>query len=699
MLTRRLLILTPIVLLLLLFQSVLWIPGYQSISDDQSDAESVSSAAGARRAGFVEASIGDASILNPILNADTASSRIVDLVFDGLLTLDEDLKIQPKMATGYTVNEWVYLAVPGDEIDSYETRLRQAVESTPGLTELVNDISQTEPTTRQLSLSQEEGDPLPIELKIAKRIKLELAEVTPDLEAKLKDADLWQPAATSDYLDWTSVAQGAGGANGDELRDAELKLIEGAAPVIEHNPVIDFSLRTDVQFHDGHPFDAGDVKFTYESIMDAANLSPRTSDFEPIRDVVVIDDASVRVVYKRLFSPAVLAWTMPILPEHLLNDEQMAQAQLAAGRQDDESFAMRDVAFNRNPVGTGPYRFVSWSADDFIRLEANVDYYASSPELRNYTYRVLPDNLVQELEFNAGAIDLYKPQPYQVERFAEDDRFNTVSMPGSGYSYIAYNLRRPVFSDVRVRTALSMAINIDEIVRYVLFGEGEQTSGPYPMNTPWYNQEVSPISYDPDGAVALLEEAGWKKNADGIMEKNGEELRFTLITNQGNAARDAILSIAQDAWRRIGVICETQVFEWAVFLQDFVNKGDYDALVLGWSMGSDPDLYQLWHSSQTDYGELNFTGYNNAEVDQLIEQIRENYNHDEQIALTHRLHEIIANDQPYTFLFAARATQVLNKSLRIRESDGGMRNIEAVPSGRIYQYFDRWTRPALTPGS
>ncbi len=701
MLTRWLLILTPLLVLLILFQSVLWIPGYKTLTNTETGDAAQSSVITGRRASFVEASIADASILNPILYADTASGRIIDLVFDGLLKLDENLKIQPQLATSYELGEWIYLAVNANEIDQYQQRLRQAIADDGELSEWVRQVSITEPASLVLTLSPEEGDPVAVSVQVAPRVKVELDRVTPDLQARLSALQLWQPAATQDYLQWSidDVADAEPALDPAQLEEQALQLVQDAVPAIEHNPIIDFSLRTDVRFHDGHAFDAGDVRFTWQAIMDPANLSPRTSDFEPVKDVEVVDDANVRIIYKRLFSPAVLAWTMPILPEHLLNDEQIEQAREQAGTAQGDPFGMRDVAFNRNPVGVGPYRFESWQSDDSILLRVNDDYYESSPELTRYAYRILPDALVQELELSAGAIDVFAAQPYQVERFVDDERFNTVSMPGNGYSYIAYNLRRPVFSDVRVRKALSTAINIDEILRYVLFGQGEQSTGPYPMNTPWYDAQIKPIVYDPDAAVALLNEAGWQKNADGWMEKDGKELAFTLITNQGNATREAILSIAQDAWRRIGVRCDTQVFEWAVFLQDFVNKGEYDALILGWNMGPDPDLYQLWHSSQTDYAELNFTGYKNDRVDELIELIRQEYDFEQQLAMTHELHAIIAEDHPYTFLFAPRATRVLNKSLGIRTPDGGVKPIEPVPSGAIYQHFDRWTRASMSPDS
>ncbi len=133
-------------------------------------------------------------------------------------------------------------------------------------------------------------------------------------------------------------------------------------------------------------------------------------------------------------------------------------------------------------------------------------------------------------------------------------------------------------------------------------------------------------------------------------------LSLHLITNNGNPIRKNLMTIAQNAWKKIGVKVNTQVFEWAVFLNDFVNTGDFDAVVLGWSMGIDPDLYQIWHSSQAGPQQLNFVGYKNPRADELIVRIRQEYNRDRQEELTHELHRLIHEDQPYTFLYAPLST-------------------------------------------
>jgi ABC-type transport system substrate-binding protein len=269
------------------------------------------------------------------------------------------------------------------------------------------------------------------------------------------------------------------------------------------------------------------------------------------------------------------------------------------------------------------------------------------------------------------------------------------------YTYIGYNMRRPPFDDVRVRRALGMAIDVDKIIRYVLYGQGERITGPFPKQTDFYDHEVKPLPYDPAGAQQLLAEAGWKRNKDGWLEKDGKRLQFTLITNQGNDIRKAILSIVQDAWRKIGVDVRTDVLEWAVFIKERVDKRDFDALVLGWSMGIDPDLYQIWHSSQTGPFQLNFCGFRNEQADDLIVRIRQEYERKKQIALCHELHRIIAADQPYTFLYAGKWTALLDKRIVIVERDrsGTVRygKIRPTKTGNYTFFFNKWIKLPEVP--
>jgi ABC-type transport system substrate-binding protein len=180
------------------------------------------------------------------------------------------------------------------------------------------------------------------------------------------------------------------------------------------------------------------------------------------------------------------------------------------------------------------------------------------------------------------------------------------------------------------------------------------------------------------------------------LEKDGKRLQFTLITNNGNPLRKSILAIAQDAWRQIGIDVRTDLLEWAVFIQERVNKGDFDALILGWSMGIEPDLYQIWHSSQTNPHQLNFVGFKDQEADDLIIKIRQEYDHEKQVAYCHRLHEIIAQAQPYTFLYVGKWTAILDKRIVIMEKDPVgqpvYKKILPTKTGNYTFYFNKWIK-------
>jgi ABC-type transport system substrate-binding protein len=362
---------------------------------------------------------------------------------------------------------------------------------------------------------------------------------------------------------------------------------------------------------------------------------------------------------------------------------------------------MRQSAFNRHPIGCGPFVFREWKSDQFIILDRFERYWEGPPNYKKYALRVIPDLLTQEMEFYAGTIDSYGVQPHQVKRLKDDPRFQSFSGLSFGYTYIGYNMRRPPFDDLRVRRALSMAIDVNKIIKFVLYNQGERITGPFVEQTDYYDHNIKPVPYDPQGALKLLAEAGWKPNAEGWLERNGQRLQFTLITNSGNDIRKAILAIAQDAWKQIGIDVRTDLLEWSVFIQERVNKLDFDALVLGWSMGIEPDLYQIWHSSQTGPHQLNFVGFKNQAADALIIKIRQEYNHAKQVQYCHQLHKIIAYEQPYTFLYVGRWTAILDKRIVIREVDESgnvvYKKITPTKTGSYTFYFNKWIKLAHVP--
>jgi ABC-type transport system substrate-binding protein len=706
MTVRRLLIFAPIVVIFILIQSYFWEPNYGEQTRGNPK----------RLHEFITGSIGDATILNPILSADSSSSQIESLVFDSLIDRDKELRFRGRLATSWEINEEAYFYVnpsatlpgvgpaTGQELVDLITRAKSDHRiSGPGLRsslEHITKISLIPPRdhviTRKETASTGRGEKtfeLKIRVKAPERIKLSLDQVEPDLFKNLGallGEGYFESFKADRYLH-----------TGPQVTEEQLaRLASEILPATESNPVLLFHLRPGVKFQDGHGFDANDVKFTYDSVMDPRNISPRISDYEPVKAVEVIDPLTVRIVYKRLYSFALGTWQMSILPEHLLNREALRKEAIALGK-NPETFTMRQSSFNRHPVGCGPFKFEKWKSDQYLLLDRFLGYWEGPPNYKRYAYRIIPDVLTQEMEFYAGTLDSYDVQPYQVKRLKEDPRFQSFSGLSFGYTYIGYNMRRKPFDDVRVRTALGMAIDVSQIIKYVLYGQGERITGPFVEQTDYYDHKIPPLPYDPQGAMKLLEEAGWKKNGKGWFEKDGKPLQFTLITNSGNDIRKAILAIAQDAWKQIGIDVSTDILEWSVFLQQRIEKQDFDAVVLGWQMGIEPDLYQVWYSSQTHPYELNFVGFKNKEADDLIIKIRKTYNHEKQVEYCHELHAIIAREQPYTFLYVGKWTAVLDKRIVIQEvnaeGEAVYKKITPTKTGSYTYYFNRWVKLPQEP--
>ncbi len=677
---KRLLILIPLLICTILCASYFWVPTYEEQTRGNPR----------RLEEFITPSIGDASILNPILSADSASAEIESKVFEGLIDRDEHLHFRGRLARKWKIYEEAYLYVNKRCISSVNhliARIRshigevESAEIIPGRDRMV---------THKVGKSF-----LKFRVDFPPRIKFVLKKVDPrffDKVEKIVGRAYFSTFSAVEYV--RTVPRGI------LSRESLKKIASGLLPLTEHNPVIIFFLRKGVVFHDGYPFTARDVKFTYEAIMDPRNLSPRISDFEPVKDVKILNKYTVKVVYKRLYSPALSSWSIGILPEHLLNSRVLKKEAIRRGM-DPSKFTIRDSLFNRHPIGCGPFKFKKWVSDQYIILTRFNRYWEGPPNYREYIFRIIPDKLTQEMEFYAGTLDMYSPEPHQVRRFKRDERFQFFSGPSFGYTYIGYNMRRFPFKDRRVRLALSMAIDVDKIIKYVLYGQGERITGPFVKQTDYYDRNVKPIPYDPEGALKLLREAGWHRDKEGWLEKDGRRLQFTLITNAGNEIRKAILAIVQDEWKKIGVDVSTDVLEWSVFIQERINKLDFDAVILGWMMSIEPDLYQIWHSSQTHPYQLNFVGFKNKRADILIEKIRKEYNHKKQVEYCHMLHRLIAYECPYTFLFVRKWTVVLDKRIVIMEHQKGGRivykKITPTPTGDFSYYFNKWIKLPEAP--
>jgi len=671
---------------------------------------------------YVFGSIGEPDTLNPILSTTASASDVESRVFNGLIRFNEHLELEGELAHSWDVAQTSHLYFAGEadaraalaKLEAHRAdwpalKLEQATAAGPS----VRLRFKTAGTGYRERLFAWLGEPPPqpvtlltVKLDTTKRFadgrKVTSAEAIRRIRQRLAPKPglaerviyYWSPGSST-YLEMPVF--GSAGPIVSEvhaLLRAENKenALGACAPSrpfpARDEPEITFKIRKNVRWHDGKPFTASDVLFTYQSLMSDAVASPRRSSYEDVRKVEMPGPFTARVTYKRPYSPALLSWSMGMLPAHILEGK------------DTRWWAEH---FNRAPVGTGPYIFESWKTNEVITLRKNPNYWEGAPHLDRVVIRFIPDILGLRLSFETQEIDVLGVQPHALGTMLKNPGYEVFSDLDKSYVYVGWNLERALFQDRRVRYALAHAVNVPAIIKYVLYGQGVQSRGVFHPNYFWAKNDLELLKYDPERAKELLAEAGWKDtNGEGYLLKDGRHFEFTLITNQGNEIRKDVATLVQGDLRKVGIKVKVEIYEWAVFIKKKIDVREFDACVLGWTSPANFDQYQLWHSSQAQPGALNFVSYKNPKVDRLIELARSEFDPALIRKYCHEIQQIIYTDQPYLFLYVPRATTALHQGrFRVRRPDGSggwieepIRNTKAG----IGVYNTWWYRPEHAQG-
>jgi peptide/nickel transport system substrate-binding protein len=462
--------------------------------------------------------------------------------------------------------------------------------------------------------------------------------------------------------------------NGLVKHDTDLSVIGDLAEswdISTDGLTITFHLRKGVRWTDGVEFTADDVKFGFDTIIDKKTPTAYAEDFLQVKKAEVLDPFTFRVTYEKPFAPALTSWGgLVILPKHLLEGKDITKTD-----------------FGRDPVGLGQYKLTKWVTGQELVLDSNHDYFEGRPYIDRFIYRIIPDLATMFLELQTGGVDKMGLTPIQYTKQTENDffrnNFQKFRYPQFVYTYMGFNLKHPFFKDKRVRQAIAYAIDKSEIVDVILFGLGSPATGPYVPNTWPYNPNVKEYKYDPEKAKLLLKEAGWEPNSKGIMEKDGRPFEFTIRTNMGNTLRMNTATIIQWRLAKVGIKVKIEAIEWSTFVNEFIDKRRFEAVILGWSIGLDPDQYDIWYSGKTKEKEFNFVGYSNPEVDMLLEKGRRTYDISERKKAYGRIQEILADELPYIFLYVPDATQIVH---------GRFKGIKPSPIGIEYN-FPKWYVP------
>ncbi|MEW6674420.1 MAG: peptide-binding protein [Nitrospirota bacterium] len=463
--------------------------------------------------------------------------------------------------------------------------------------------------------------------------------------------------------------------NGLVKYDTDLSVIGDLAEswdISKDGLVITFHLRKGVRWTDGAPFTADDVMFGYKTIIDPKTPTAYKEDYLQVKKAEVLDRYTFRVTYEKPFAPALTTWgNLTVLPKHLIEDKDITKSELG-----------------RSPIGMGPYKFVKWTPGQEVVLESNKDYFEGRPYIDRYVYRIIPDLATMFLELQAGGIDWMGLTPVQYTKQTDTPffkrNFQKFRYPVFAYTYMGFNLKHPLFKDKVVRQAIAHAIDKREIIDVVLFGLGNPGTGPYVPNTWPYNPDVKKYEYNPEKAKTMLREAGWKDtDGDGILDRERRPFEFTILTNMGNQLRLKTATIIQWRLSMVGIKVNIRSLEWSTFINEFIDKRRFEAVILGWGIGLDPDQYDIWHSSKTGTKEFNFISYNNPEVDALLEKGRRTFDIKERKKAYFKIQEILADELPYIFLYVPDALPILHARFK---------NVKPTPIGISYN-LPKWYVP------
>jgi peptide/nickel transport system substrate-binding protein len=472
-----------------------------------------------------------------------------------------------------------------------------------------------------------------------------------------------------------------------------------------------FTIRRDAHFQDGKPLTGQDVLFSLKAIKNPwVNAPFRRVYFQSLVQAELLDDFTIRLVAKEpYFRNEVILGGFEILPRHYYDPEGLldpidvqtleAMGGATSGTVDAtlteraQQFAERfNKNFSRNPMGSGAYKFAGWKTGQEVLLERDPNYWGSGkagmdqPYLDRHVLRVFNNTDAALVALKAGDLDAMPLQPIQHLRQTGGARFENQFAKhlyfAPSYTWIGWNNAHPLFSDPRVRQAMTYLTNRQQMVKTILFDLGQVVDGPVYLFRPEYDKTLFSHPYDPKKALQLLGEAGWRdSDGDGIVDKviDGQKtpFRFEIKFNSGNDIRKSVALTLQDELKKHGIDASVRQLDWTIFL-DEVRNHKFDAVILGWAMPIDePDDYQVWHSSQAANKGSNVISFSHPRVDALLEENRRTFDAQKRIEIYREFQQILNTEQPYTFLFIQKAILAVDKRFQnITLYPGGPRALE-----------------------
>jgi peptide/nickel transport system substrate-binding protein len=540
---------------------------------------------------------------------------------------------------------------------------------------------------------------VPVEVEVEKPVEVEvLITPTPEpipqggfmVESTFADANILNPILSSDSSSsdiHTKLFLGL--LTLDEFSGEVIGELADSWTVSEDGLTYTFALRKDVEWTDGTPVTANDIKFTYDAINSELVDTPRKSNIELVQEFRVIDDYTLEIEFHTLDCTALQNFTLGILPAHMYAE--------------DFSDIMENALNEEPTVTNGPFKFSEWVRDDHVTLVSNETYYLGAPNVAGWIYRIFADTSAELAAFLAGEIDLFSVGPQYVSviegEIAKGSPFSMKKFFTDGYTYVGFNMAdpgnpeigwvdededeefdegeapnleqtpHPILSDVLVRRAIAYTLDYTNIINKVAFGQGAPMVANVLPSIGWaYAADLEPYALDTEMAAALLDEAGWTREGDeGVRTKDGNPLALKIMTNAGNETRENIAAIMKDNLDALGFDITLDILEWGTVVGNLLGQ-QFDMVIIGWiGMGSDPEDAVFWAYRYDDPGGgFNFVSYYNEEVDKLLFEAKSlpGCSTEERGAKYKRIQEIIHEDAPYAFFYNPLGNTIWNTRLQ-----------------------------------
>jgi len=439
-------------------------------------------------------------------------------------------------------------------------------------------------------------------------------------------------------------------------------------PTIKGREVL-FKLKEGVRWHDGTPFTAEDVKFSY---MLYQNPDTFTEPFNHkvasrIEQCIVIDDFTVKFVLKEARKNPYGIFSLKIIPKHAIGKPVLRPGH----------------PFTKNPIGTGPYKFVK-QKENSVWMAVNEDYHNQRAYIDEAVMEYVPDQrmMLSLLLSDSGLDAVIELRPKDIVVVESTGKFNLLEYNSMSFNYIGYNLKNPILGIKKIRYAIALGIDRQEILAVPYLNKGQLVSGPFPPNSIYNNPDIDPQMppFMPDKAAELLAEVGCvDSNGDGVLELDGQPLEFEMIVRVEDNDVPAALAI-QDYLKQIGVKINLKHMATETIKSVVFKNKNFDMALLGWVFDSENDVSSLFHSR----GYNNFIGFSNSRIDQYIEAIGKATDQEQKRKLNYKLHELLFNEMPYTFLWS------LDKYAAIDKKVQGTENLHPF---KFFTYFNKWYIP------